>query len=719
MKRKKKVKRIIALVCIVALVALLVAMPLLAKEEAVTDGPQASILSGNVSIGSIQKELIGGGTLTEEDAILLSVPSAVKLEKFLVSNGDAVTQGTAIATVDRVTVMTAITQVQETLEYLSEQIESNSETDAEESISALAGGIVKIIYAEEGFSAQSVMLQHGALAVLSLDGLMAVDLQTESTLSAGTAVTLTFSDGTQSKGKIEKNLAGSMTVTVEDQNYAVGDTVRVEAEDGSLIGEGELYIYSPWNATAYAGTVESIEVSVGDELDAGDTLMILSDVGYSATYQQLVGQRREYEELMLELFEMYQTQTVTAPCDGVVYGIDQNSAQLLSGGSGGYTLRLLANAPNGDDETLYSNYVGKVTALADNGWVLSLNPEPVLIDDYLELSGINTDAALMTQTVLYTKNEAPVFALTDGAWQQVEYASVGEGDILLFATGSDGCPVWCVLLEKAQPEEPDVPTEPDTPTEPDKPSEPDVPTNPDTPTDPGQSDIPNNPSSPGGSSAQPGFSYPSGNGFGSMGDMSGIGGMDGMTEQEPEFELYGLQMAQIATVTPQLTMALEITVDELDVTALQVGMSAQVKIDALGGEKYTATVAQIGNTGTNNGGNNKYTVKLTMERAENMLSGMTATATIVLSTVNEVLTIPADALSELGNQTVVYTAYDEENDSLTNPVTVQVGVSDGETVQIVDGLTDGQTYYYAYYDTPVASVTPDFGTSGGFMFGGQ
>ena len=145
-------------------------------------------------------------------------------------------------------------------------------------------------------------------------------------------------------------------------------------------------------------------------------------------------------------------------------------------------------------------------------------------------------------------------------------------------------------------------------------------------------------------------------------------------------------------------------------------MTAQVKIDALGGEKYTATITEIGNTGTNNGGNSKYTVELTMDRSGNMLSGMNATATIVLSTVNDVLTIPADALVENGNQTVVYTGYDEENDILLSPVTVKVGCSDGETVEILEGLAAGQTYYYAYYDTLEISFTPDFG-GGGFMFG--
>ena len=696
--RKKNIKRVISLICMVAVVAFLAAMPLIAKQNPEDDGPKASILSGSVSAGSIHTKLIGGGQLAEESAISISVPAAVKLREFLVSNGDTVTEGTAIASVDRVTVMTAIAQVQETLEYLSEQIEKAGDTNSEETVAALAGGTVKILYAEEGDSVQRVMLEHGALAVLSLDGLMAVDLEVESGLPVGAVVTVTLSDGTEAEGKIAKKLAGSMTVTVEDDGYPVNDPVLVTAQDGTPIGSGELYIYSPWNATAYAGTVSTVKVNVGDTIRAGKTLMVLGDVGYSAAYRQLIGQRQEYEELMLQLFQMYQTEIIAAPADGVVSGIDRTSAQLLSGKNQGFVLSLLANAPNGDDETIYSNYVAQVTAVASNGWVMNVNPEAVPVADYLELTGVNLDPALMTQTVLHTKMEIPVFTLTDGAWTRVEYTTIGAGDILLFAADSQrGELVWAVLVQKAeiQPDNPGAPTDPTQPGEPG--------TNPDSGT----------PSVP-GNSGMTGGSFPSGGMSGGF-PSGGFGGSGGMVEQEPAFELYGLDVVQIAAVTPQDTMTMEITIDELDIRALQVGMSAQVRIDALGGEKYTATITEIGNTGANNGGNSKYTVELTMDRAENMLSGMNATASIVISTVSEVLTIPADALVEQGNQTIVYTAYDEETQTLLNPVTVKTGCSDGENVQILEGLENGQTYYYAYYDTLEISFTPDFG--GGFMFG--
>ena len=160
---------------------------------------------------------------------------------------------------------------------------------------------------------------------------------------------------------------------------------------------------------------------------------------------------------------MYQTETVTARCDGVVSGIDENSVQLLSDAGAGYTFQFLANSPNGDDEMLYQNYVGKVLTVASNGWALQVNPQAVPVADYLELPGVQIDEALMTQTVLHIHTEIPVFALEAGAWVLVERNTIGEGDILLFAADSEGNLIWSVLLQKAvqQPEGPGGTVKPD------------------------------------------------------------------------------------------------------------------------------------------------------------------------------------------------------------------------------------------------------------------
>ena len=100
-----------------------------------------------------------------------------------------------------------------------------------------------------------------------------------------------------------------------------------------------------------------------------------------------------------------------------------------------------------------------------------------------------------------------------------------------------------------------------------------------------------------------------------------------------------------------------------------------------------------------------------------MLAGMSATASIVANSVSDAVLLPAKALVEKGTKTYVYTDYDEKKEELGGLVQVSVGASDGENVQILEGLSQGDTYYYAYYDTLTISYTPDFNSGGNFRPG--
>ena len=109
--KKKKWKKGIAAALLAALVLLLAFLPALVKNPSEESGPQASILNGKVALGSVFGDLVGGGSLSESDAEALEVPASVKITRFLVKNGDEVKAGDAIASVDRVTVMTAVPAV--------------------------------------------------------------------------------------------------------------------------------------------------------------------------------------------------------------------------------------------------------------------------------------------------------------------------------------------------------------------------------------------------------------------------------------------------------------------------------------------------------------------------------------------------------------------------------------------------------------------------------
>lgn len=684
--KKKRIKRYVSWACIVALVTALAVLPLLAGTDEDSDGPEASILSDTAQMRLISSELLGGGTLTAEESVQITVPSAVKLTAFLVSNGDTVSEGDAIASVDRVSVMSAITQVQETMDYLAEEIDDASSDSVSSKIIAQAGGTVKLLYAAEGDSVEDVMLTHGALAVLSLDGMMAVDIERNTDLAAGDSVCVTLSDGEEAAGRVESNLNGTLVVTVTDDGYGIGEKVYVTTEDGDRLGVGELYIHSAWNAVGLSGTVGKVRVKENQTVSAGDSLMTLTDTGYTAKYQQLARQHREYEALMLELFRLYQSETLTAPCDGVVSGIDENSLQLLASGRQNWYVSFLANAPEGDPDAQYQNYVGQVREVGIDGLVMKMNPQSLMVTDYTDLSQVPLESETMTEEVIYS-GQAPVYELTEGEWIQIPYEQILPEDILLFAGDAEGNFVWIVRVPRQEPESPEstgpeatepvgeVPeaTEPVT-------AEPEA-TEPEQPA--GDEMLQTNPDSQQSQS----------------GGMSGNGGFAQGSAQEETFEVYSLETVTVASVTPRNTMTLEISVDELDISRISLGQEAVITVDALIGESFDGYISDIGNTGESSGGNSKFTVELTLDRSENMLTGMNAAVSIDLSAAENVLTIPVAALVESGTEILVYTGCDEESGKLLDPVAVEVGLSDGEYAQILSGLSEGDAVYYAYYDT--------------------
>lgn len=662
---KKRIKRYVFWACAGLLVVLLAAMPLMAKN-AEDEGPKASILSGQVKTGSVSTVLRGGGKLEEEEAVEATVPAGVKLTEFLVSNGDSVTKGQPLAAVDRVSVMAAITGVQETLEYLSGEIQKASGGQISNRVVAKAGGKVMEVYAKTGDSVQDVMLKHGALAVISLDGLLAVDIQTELDLSAGDILTVKFADGTGTEGRVDRVLGREAVVTIDHEAAAAGETVQVMTIYGSTLGEGVLYVHNAWKATAFSGTVAAVNVREGQQIRGGSTVVTLTDTAYTAEFESLSEKRREYEKLMLELFRLYQDQTLNAPCDGVVAGVDKDSVHLLSDSGEGAYLTLLANAPNGDDEMVYNNFVGMVTAVDHNGWQLLLDPASIPITDYKVLTGISPDPETMTQTARFIPR-VPIYELVEEQWQQIGAEQIRAGDVMLFAGDDQGQFVWVVRLSRSSLEQ-----------------------------------------------EQPEQSDPSGkpNGGGQM-QWPSFGGFTGKVQEEV-FELYELEGSAVMTVTPQDSMKLLISLDEHDIAKVSLGQIAQIKVEALKHETFAASVTSIATEATNAGGSSKFQVELTLTRGENMLDGMSASAEIVLSTTEKVLTVPVAALNEAGTKTVVYTSYDKKNGTLGSPVVVETGVSDGENVQILSGLSEGDPFFYAYYDTLELSHTPE---SGGFSFG--
>jgi len=745
-------------------------MPLLAAGEAEADGPQASILKTSAEMREITPVLQGGGLLESSDTQELTIPAQVKLERYLVGNGDVVAQGDPIAEVDRVSVMTAITQVQQTLEDLSADMEKERTKTADTQVTALAGGTVKVLYAQPGESVVDVMLEHGALAVLSLDNQMAVKISAQTDLTAGDRVKVMPEGKDAVMGTVVSNLEGALVVTVADKGYAIGTPATLAWETGEEVGKGILEVYSPWKAVGYSGTISTIPVREGQKVSSGQTLIRLTDTGHTARYYALAAQRQEYEELLQELFRMQGTGVIIAPCGGIISGVDPDGEFLLdqegttsqssSASMGRYTVGSLSSSSSGEEtqpqittELLPTGTVGKAYTyqLKANveGGTWSMDPLPESFGLVLDsatgiLSGtpqkpdqkdvtvyyiigenpgvsrvLNLQIVEEQPQVLYTGYAAKVTEVVEGYLlvQRSETAipiasleelpgvsptdeeltvsqgylfsisprEVSQGDTVLLVFENETLVKVVRQGGSAAPE------------------------------DPGQSSgQPGNKPGNMGDGAQGGTGdLPSGlGGFSGFGGMGGFGslGMSGAAQEEDT--LYPLDTLTVAVITSQEEIRLPITVDEGDVLQLREGQSAEVTVDAMGGERLEGEISRIAIIGTNDGGRTKFTVTVDVERSADMYPGMTGSVRIPMGKPRQVVAIPVAALTEENGKVLVYTGYDEETGTFTGPVEVTTGLSDGEYVQIT-GLDAGDQIWYAYYDTLEFSVTPE---SGG-MFG--
>lgn len=203
---------------------------------------------------------------------------------------------------------------------------------------------------------------------------------------------------------------------------------------------------------------------------------------------------------------------------------------------------------------------------------------------------------------------------------------------------------------------------------------------------------------------QSGGSAASGNSGGtSVSDASGSSSGASQTgdSQETDSSTSGTELSAseystdvaLFTISPDDTMTLEVSVDELDINSVEIGQEAAVTFDAIEDKEFTGEVTEIGNTASVNGGVAKYTVSVSVPKDEEMKQGMNASATITIENRENVITIPVNALQEKGNKVFVYTEKDEDG-NLSGETEVTTGLSDGTTVEITEGLSEGDTVYY-------------------------
>lgn len=320
-RRRKRLRRVIIIVAVIFAALVMVVSHLRKNVDARFAATQKDVQSYTVAPGTIHTLVSGSGVLEQVDEEDVTVPAGVEVDEVIAEAGDAVAKGDLLAKVDMASVVDTLSSTQDQIKTLDKKINSAKSDTASTSVTTSVGGRVKKIYAQVGDNVVSSVTENGALALLSVDGCMAVDFESDS-CARGDAVTVTLSDGTAVEGTVESATLGTVTVLVTDNGPALDEQVTVADAAGKTLGTGKLYIHSPLAVTGYVGTVKSISCKENANVTAGSTLMTLRDTKTSANFDALLRQRQDLEDTLTGLLTIYRDGAVLASQDGLITSVE-------------------------------------------------------------------------------------------------------------------------------------------------------------------------------------------------------------------------------------------------------------------------------------------------------------------------------------------------------------------------------------------------------------
>lgn len=154
-----------------------------------------------------------------------------------------------------------------------------------------------------------------------------------------------------------------------------------------------------------------------------------------------------------------------------------------------------------------------------------------------------------------------------------------------------------------------------------------------------------------------------------------------------------------------------VKVDEYDVKAVTQGKQVQVTIGALDNKEVTGTVSKVSRQAVVANGISYFTASVDLEQNSDLLVGMSAEVELQNQKVTDVVTLSVDALQfDDYNQPYVY-YYNDMGKVETKPV--KVGVNDGITAEITEGLQAEETVLAPKKSEMEAMMQGMRGTSGG------
>lgn len=169
--------------------------------------------------------------------------------------------------------------------------------------------------------------------------------------------------------------------------------------------------------------------------------------------------------------------------------------------------------------------------------------------------------------------------------------------------------------------------------------------------------------------------------------------IDGVVVGEPtpagQTVVQGLSEAQtLLTIADMSKMQVKVMVDETDIGKVKIGQTVSFTVDAYADKTFSGKVRKISKDATTTSNVVYYYVYVDVDSPQDLLyPTMTARATLHVGESRNVLVVPLSAVKEEKGQKYVQVMAGSQ----VKNVTVKTGLSDDENIEIVSGLSEGDS----------------------------
>lgn len=676
----------------------------------------ASVQTATVEKGDISTTVVGTGNLESSSAQDVTMPAGVKVDKVLVESGDSVQKGDTLATVDADSVKQAMLDVQEEIDELDEEIEETKDDSTSSYVTAKVSGTVTKIYAKKGKDVSKYMARKGALMIIRMDDenktevavtaavgtVSKICVSEGDTVSAGDKLLYLTDTGESSEylklvsGRKElaeymqelselsttNKITADFDGTVQDVNVTASSTSGSSGSSSGNSSSGNSVSAVPTSASVSSATTSSKTVTSASTVStaacknsakaSSGMVRCTAAVKTSATETESSQGQTEKSKTETESDSEKESQneiqkiSVESIKDLVTVPVTGQTLQREIKETDHYTGTIVWEST---DQTAAADtvYTAKVTLIAKSDSEKQyVFPENVVITQIgAAISGVTNNAAELSFQLTFVKTAAADNKndqnTADDSKNNIsgnDQNNSGSGNAANAGSGGNA----------------------------------DASDNTQNGNGSTESGTQNNLQA-GANGTQSNDANSTQNNDSSNGSTGGTQSTGSSTASSTQDSESNISDVTAFTVSPDETMNLSISVDELDILSIAEGQRADITFDALENQTFTGTVTSISGTASVNGGVAKYTVEIEMEKDDNMRIGMNASATIKVEDAEDILLIPSAALQERGDSTFVYTGQSEDG-TLTDEVEVETGLSDGSNVEITSGLSEGDTVYY-------------------------